>query len=517
MLLTPVTESGNIESKLGNRTKSDNYSLEAIVYDIYLIKSWMMSDEGHTMKLIVWGTGNLYQKYRVFLSQFKILRFCDNNPDQTGRILDGVEVIFPLELMKYDFDYLVIMSYATEGICQQIEELGISADKVILYSQLWYLKKDSSICIHSVDGEIGFDDWIENNQNSILLISHIFNYTGIPVALKNMANVLRRMGYSVLMAAMSRGTFVRELQLDKFDYIDDLEMGFQTRYFEDMLQQFRAVVVGSFALYKLSGMIERVKTPTIWWIHETHEMYYAGKEKLIQRDGLRFFAGGNRVKRVFNSHYTETEIQTLQYCIPDFRAGMVQKKENEKLTIAVIGSVDERKAQDILLEAVIGMSEAYRNRLQIIFIGILDKSNVPYVNRITELSGLLNNLEWIPEMTQEKLEEFYPCIDILVCPSRDDPMPIVVAQAMMHERVCVISENVGQAEFIVQWKNGFVFPNEDISTLKGILIWLLDNREQCVMLGKASRKIYEEEFSEEIMEKRLKKVLEELHITKDNI
>lgn len=41
-------------------------------------------------------------------------------------------------------------------------------------------------------------------------------------------------------------------------------------------------------------------------------------------------------------------------------------------------------------------------------------------------------------------------------------------------------------------------------------MWLLDNREQCALIGKASRKIYEKEFSEEIMERQLSKILREM-------
>lgn len=466
------------------------------------------------MRLVVWGTGNLYQKYKTFLSQFKLVRLCDNNPDKKGKFLDGVEIIVPSQLIKCDFDYVVVMTYATEQVCRQAADLGISADKIILHSQLWRLK-ESDICIHSGNAKICFGDWIVHNPNSILLISHNFSYTGISVALKNMANVLRKMGYSILIAAMDGGPFVKELSLEKIDYIDDLGMGYQTEDFEKMLQQFVAVVLGSLALYRMAIVIERVKIPAIWWIHETHEMYYNGKEKLPQRDGLKFLAGGNRVKEIFNAHYREIEIQKLQYCIPDSHKDMPREKENTQMVVAVIGSVDERKAQDLLLEAVIKMPESYRNRLKVIFVGRMDENDSVFAGRIKRQKEQLNNLQWISELTQEKLEELYSYIDILVCPSRDDPMPIVVTQAMMHEKICVVSKNVGQAEFIKQRENGFVFPNEDVETLMEILIWILDNRDKCTVIGKISRKVYEEEFSEEVMERELSKVLKELYITED--
>lgn len=466
------------------------------------------------MKLIVWGTGNLYQRYKAFFSRFELLKLCDNNLSKKGTYLDGVEIISPLQLKKYKFDYVIIMTYAVEEVCHQAEDLGIPTNKIMLYSQLWCLR-ESEICVHSRNTIISFEDWIVHNRKSILLISHNFCYTGVPVALKNMANVLRRMGYSVLIAAMTGGSFVKELLLEKIDYMDDLEMGYQTKYFESMLQQFLAVVIGSFDLYKMAAVIQRVKTPVIWWVHETHERYYAGKEWLPQRDGLKFYAGGNRVKKVFTSYYGGMEIQKLQYCIPDIQRNVPKKREDVSMVVAVIGTVDERKAQDIFLEAVIRMPECYRSKMKVVLLGKMDENNELFTKKIMKQKCMLNHLKWIPELTQIELEEFYSNIDVLVCPSRDDPMPIVVTQAMMHEKVCIVSENVGQAEFIEQQKNGFVFSNEGIEELSKILMWLLDNRDQCALIGKLSRNIYQEEFSEEVMRNRLSGILEELHITED--
>ena len=106
------------------------------------------------MKLIVWGTGNLYRKYKEILSQFELTKLCDNSLDKIGGFLDGVEIIAPSQLKKYDFDYIVVMTYATEEVCHQIESLEISADKVILYSQLWCLK-EGDICVHCGNKTMG--------------------------------------------------------------------------------------------------------------------------------------------------------------------------------------------------------------------------------------------------------------------------------------------------------------------------------------------------------------------------
>jgi len=470
------------------------------------------------MKLIVWGTGKLYQKYREFLFQFNIIKLCDSDPDKQGNAVDGIEIIEPVSIEKYDYDYIIVMTYATEPICATLNKLGIPPNKILLHSQMYLLKRPQ-IYVNHLRREIPFNDWIMGKERCILLISHNYSYTGIPVALKNMANVLKKMGYSVLMAAMEGGTFTIELEIQKIDYVTDLAICYQTQFFIDMLTRLEAIVVGSFSLYRLVESLENIQIPVLWWIHETDERYYVGKDQLPASNIITFLAGGNRVKRVFLKHYKDIKIRKLQYCIPDFHkesdTNFLKREQDVCLAIAVIGTVDRRKAQDILLEAVIKMPLQYKERLKIVMIGRLNEADFSYAERIREQHRQICNLEWIPEITQEQLDKVYEDVDALVCPSRDDPMPIVVTQAMMHGKVCVISEEVGQTEFIRQRENGFVFSSEDIDELMRILMWLVDNKDKCAEIGEESRKIFDSEFSEEIMERRLRTILEVENNAKD--
>ena len=127
-----------------------------------------------------------------------------------------------------------------------------------------------------------------------------------------MAMVLKKMGYSVLMAAMEGGPLSKELESSGIDYIDDLEMFYQTNNFTSMLSMFKVVVIGTFALYHFVISLDIKEIPVLWWIHETYAQYYVGKEELPQKDNIKFFAGGNRVKKIFNNYYEKVKIKNLQ-------------------------------------------------------------------------------------------------------------------------------------------------------------------------------------------------------------
>lgn len=470
------------------------------------------------MRLIVWGTGNLYQKHRGFLSQFHIIKLCDSDPGKQGTYIDGIEVIEPDQIKELDYDHIVVMVYHTESICDALLDLKIPQEKILLHSQMYLLKRPQ-LYVNHLGREIPFSEWILEKEKCILLISHNYSYTGIPVALKNMANVLRRMGYSVLMAAMEGGPFTIELEQQEIDYMTDLVIGYQTRSFHEMLERCEAIVIGTFSLYYLSEILGNVQTPVLWWVHETDERYYIGKETLSLKENITYWAGGDRVKRVFSEHYEDVLIRKLQYCIPDSHRERTvssrSQKRDDYLTTAVIGTIDRRKAQDILMKAVIRMPLRYRCLLKVIMIGRLDEADASFAEEIRGLQKQICDLEWIQEMSQAHLDAFYEDIDVLVCPSRDDPMPIVVTQAMMHRKICVVSEEVGQAEFIRSQENGFVFPCGDVDELQRILMWLIDNRDKSTGIGMASRKIFDQEFSESVMEQRLRAILGAGNAVKD--
>lgn len=461
------------------------------------------------MRLIVWGTGKLFQRYKEYLMQFSIIKFCDSNVEKQGRCIDGIEIIAPDQLKKCDYDYIVIMTYAVEEICRTLYELNILQKKIILHSQIYQFKGQLPYVNHG-QTKITLNEWIMKNERCILLVSHNYSYTGIPVALLNMANVLKKIGYSVLMAAVEGGTFTREIEKQGIDYFSDFGMCYQMQSFKNILKQMEAIVIGTLTLYRVVQSFENMKVSVLWWIHETDDQYYIGKGKLPKKGNVTFWAGGNRVKKIFKKYFSDVNIEKLQYYIPDTQSKSESDimQRNDYMMFAVIGTIDERKSQDILMEAVIKIPMYYKKRIKIIMVGRLNENDVLFAERIREQQKQIDNLEWIQELTQEELDILYKDIDVLVCPSRDDPMPIVVTQAMMHGKVCIVSENVGQAEFITQQENGFVFPNKDSQALMKILMWLIDNRDKSIKIGESSRKIYDDEFSEKIMERRLRDILQ---------
>ncbi len=458
------------------------------------------------MDIIVWGTGRLFQRFKEYLFKVNIIKFCDSDKKKQGDNIDGIEIISPDEIVKYEYSYIAIMTYETSDIYQSLIEMQVPDSKILLHSQI-FLLQNKQMSVQSHKGKILFDEWKKKNNNAILLLSHQFSYSGVPVALKNMALSIRDMGYPVLMAAGEGGSFIKELRILGLDYIENVDICYGTECFREMLSHFSVIIVGTFALYRVVETWEKINVPILWWIHETHEKFYEGKGVLPTNSNIRYLAGGNRVKRIFREHYFNTEIEKLQYYIPDTRR---EHNENHNLviTVAAIGAIDPRKGQDILLEAIQMLPKEYICKFKFVIVGKVTCEDLAFINIIENAKTVLSQIEWIEELQQDELDSCYEDIDVLICASRDDPMPVVVTQAMMHEKTCIVSDEVGQAEFIINRENGLIFKSEDRKSLKEELMWVVDHRECLSMIGKKSREIYDKEFSEEVMKEKLSAIFQ---------
>ena len=120
--------------------------------------------------------------------------------------------------------------------------------------------------------------------------------------------------------------------------------------------------------------------------------------------------------------------------------------------------------------------------------------------RIKEAAASMPEVVLKGPVSREKIGEILRSADVMVCPSREDPMPTVAAEAMMYELPCILSNAAGTAAYIREGENGFVFSNGDASELAGKIRWCIGNREKLTGLGKRARKIYEERFSMDVFE-----------------
>ena len=103
----------------------------------------------------------------------------------------------------------------------------------------------------------------------------------------------------------------------------------------------------------------------------------------------------------------------------------------------------------------------------------------------------------------------YQKVDVIVCPSMEDPLPVVMTEGMMFYKPCIASDATGTAEFIADGENGFVVRAGDPIDLAEKMEWFINNKKNICTMGQAARRVYEENFRMENFGARLENAIKE--------
>lgn len=160
--------------------------------------------------------------------------------------------------------------------------------------------------------------------------------------------------------------------------------------------------------------------------------------------------------------------------------------EDAPLLLA-LGRLHENKAFDVLLDAMAQLPQAHlwlagEGPLQSVLkaqsakLGIADR--VRFLGWRNDIAALL------------------AASDILVCPSRHEPLGNVVLEAWAHSRPLVAARSQGPAALIEDGNSGLLVPIDDAAELSAAIGRILDSRDLAETLVSGGRVAYEADFTE---------------------
>lgn len=180
----------------------------------------------------------------------------------------------------------------------------------------------------------------------------------------------------------------------------------------------------------------------------------------------------------------------------------ISERNDAKVRFVMVGTLTKRKAQDVFVNAIELLPMKYLKMAEFIIIG--KKTTEKCVSMVLDLAEKYENVRYIEELPRKEIFDLYRKVDCVVCPSREDPMPVVLTEGMALEKVCICSTETGTKAFIKEGINGFVCRSNDAQDLAEKLKYIIDNKNDLIKIGKEGRKIYEREFSMESFHKRIR-------------
>ncbi|HET6182660.1 MAG TPA: glycosyltransferase [Acetobacteraceae bacterium] len=152
-----------------------------------------------------------------------------------------------------------------------------------------------------------------------------------------------------------------------------------------------------------------------------------------------------------------------------------------------LGRLHRNKAFDILIRALALLPEAFA-----VIAG--EGPERPALEALARELGVSARLR-LPGWRQDGAALLAGC-DVLVCPSRQEPLGNVVLEAWSARRPVVAAAAEGPAELIRPGETGLLAPVEDAAALARAVASLLADRRASARLAEAGRAAYERDFAE---------------------
>lgn len=451
-------------------------------------------------KLLIFGTGNYFKNRRDKFNNTEIIAFIDNNKDIVGDKFDNKDIISPAELSSYNFDYIILMSnFRNEMKKQLLNNYNIEEGKILFYEQYKRMFGIRNYKYYQGKSEN------ETYKEKFLIVTTILEYVGGSIAPYYTAMALENLGYKAVLAANSGNEkFISELQEEGIDIIIDDKIDCGSWEELSWMHSYKYAIVNTIDMAYCANMLNR-HLSVLWWIHDSDILFKRQDPKVLQKiesSDLKVYAVSEVAKKTSLKYMNINSLKVLPFGIPDWNKEKEIKVVGKKIIFAIIGGIQPIKGQDILLEAISKLSDNETKNMEIWIAGKFS-GTVEYNSMIEKWIEKIPQVKWIGELTRKEMRQLYKKIDIVVGPSRQDALPMVIVEGMMYGKVCITSEVTGMASYIEDGVNGLICKTENVKSVYENIIWLSENKNKINSIGVKARQTYERHFSLEVFQKKL--------------
>ncbi len=208
------------------------------------------------------------------------------------------------------------------------------------------------------------------------------------------------------------------------------------------------------------------------------------RERALYRGAVHIFVMGHYVAQTLSSFYAIPAERIsvvgggVNIDVATARAG---SGEDRAPTILFVGKEFARKGCDTLIAAFRAVRAQHpAARLQIVGPVVPIEAGIESIGRIED---------------QRQLAQLYAEATVFCLPSRFDPFPGALIEAMAHGLPCVSTTVCGIPEIVSDGATGLLVPPDDPELLAGALLRLLDDPAYAARLGAAGRRRTEEHLN----------------------
>ncbi len=448
------------------------------------------------MKCLLFGTGDYYNRYKHWFKNGDVLALLDNSCEKVGTYIDDIMVLSPEDGLNLSYDCIIVLSFYIKEMRKQLIDLGVDEQKIIHFFDLYKVINIKDQYEYKLN---------KNGKKKILLLSQDLELGGPALALMHMAEILIQNDFQIVFGSMIDGPLRSILEKKGIYTIVDNNLQIGTMSEICWTHQFNQIVCNTINYYRFLSD-RKVDIPVTWWLHDAL-FFYDGVDKSILRKisliNLKVLSVGNVPTSAMHTFFPKLHIDELIYGVED-KKRVLGTRNQVNVRFVTIGYIEPRKGQDIIIRAVKQLPEEIRKKAEFYFIG---QDNSYFALNLKKEIKYCPEIHVIGPIERDEIDLQLDLADAMICSSREDPMPTVVAEAMMHGKMCIVSDVIGTAKYITHMQDGLIFKSLNIEELSYYIEWSIKHRVELVDMGKNARVLFQQHFSMKVFEQNVLKYI----------
>ena len=238
--------------------------------------------------------------------------------------------------------------------------------------------------------------------------------------------------------------------------------------------------------------------PHLWWIHEGRVAeHYLSKDSAL-REALAMadliVTPDTRSSQVYQP-FSDRPVRVLSYGIPDPSAKVqpALRSETKPIEFLLLGTIEHRKGQQLLLEALGKLSDDVLQKARFRIVGRAHDSEITEeIKRAERKSSYFSYEDGVsPDAALALIRD----TDVVLCASWDETGPLILMEALALGKP-ILSSNVGAvAEYLSPEAEGLFFSPGDADALARGIVRMALEPELRDRLSRNARRSYEKCFS----------------------
>lgn len=333
-------------------------------------------------------------------------------------------------------------------------------------------------------------------QKKCLLVTNGLGYGGAPLVLMNTIEFFVNEGYKVVVFSNYFGPLSKMI-LKKGGEVVIIPYQFELIYKIILKINWEFVFVNTIVEYKWINLLNNGNTTTYWWIHESDTYVNEVAAKIPQKlsDNIKVFAVSSRTNNALILNGINYKTNLLPYGIDDMSSCLSEdnifKLDTKYKYILIVGAICNRKNQLFAIDTFEVFQNEIQDTVKLIIVGKGIEGEETYERVVMERIKDNADIIYYDVLNRIEIHKLIKLVDVVLCCSKDDPLPVIVSEALMHGKNVVVNRNVGQYELIQKYDAGYVYDDKDD------LINILEELVLIKEYNSAARDLYENYFSTE--------------------